>query len=72
MNDELVLKIQAVIALTGKNPGIIAMNPNTFDQLLNELPINVPKPDDIAYDLEYMGIKVVRSFDVKEGIFEVN
>lgn len=60
---------------TGRECRIIVMHPNTWRSMWDEVRTNSEwqlmnvKPNNMR--LEFMGIKVVRSYDVAEGIFEI-
>ena len=60
------------IMQTGKEIDLIIMHPQTWHDLLTEshtghdIPINPHDPS-----LKYKGIRVLRSFDIVKGLFEV-
>ena len=62
----------ARMAQTGREIDLIIMHPQTWHELLDEshisykIPINPHDPS-----LKYKGIRVLRSFDMVKGLFEV-
>ena len=72
IQDKLDNQIHNVIMETTRDPKVIVMHPQTWDDLVKE----VTGKDGMAiyrYDsnMKYKGIKVLRSLDLLEGEFEI-
>lgn len=72
LQDKLENEIYVRISQTGRECNLIVMHPKTWQDLLKEvvescgMAINRHDPS-----LKYRGIKVLRSLDMAEGLFEV-
>ena len=72
IQEKLENQIHNLIMETAKEPKLIVMHPQTWVDLVKE----VTSKDDIAINrhdpnMKYRGIKVLRSFDLLEGEFEM-
>lgn len=72
IQDKLENKIHSMIMETAREPKLIVMHPQTWVDLAkevtgkDEMVINRHNPN-----MKYRGIKVLRSFDLLEGEFEM-
>lgn len=75
LHDTLQSRIFSYRAVTGAECQIIIMHPNTWRDLWEQAVANKEwyfmSSNPPRMGLEFMGIKVVRSYDVAEGIFEI-
>ena len=72
LREKLENEIYVFISYKGIDPNVIIMHPKTWEQLCTEVwdyyRLEIYKNH---IELRYSGIKVFRSFDILEGLFEV-
>lgn len=74
IRDNLDNEIYTLYEQTGKEVSLIVMHPQTWIDLTKEVFENISlaiNPYNPFPPLEYRGIRVLRSFDMEEGEFEV-
>lgn len=72
LNQQLHEQLEIILVNTGKQANLIAINPNTLDELIAEFPLaDVPNMPERNLNLRYRTVRMVRSFDVAEGVFEI-
>jgi len=65
-------EIYTKVCKTGKEPDLIVMHPTTWQDLSKEIMSNDRlEINRHRLDLSYRGIKVIRSFDLEHGVFEI-
>jgi len=70
--DDLEQKLHEHISKTGKDVELIVMHPYTWENLTKEVfGRNCGAIDLYEQSLKYTGIRVLRSLDMREGLFEV-
>jgi hypothetical protein len=57
--------IKRFVYSQNRKPVLIVMHPSDIDSLAREM--TVPRVVDSSKDISFMGIKVLRSFDVEQG-----
>jgi hypothetical protein len=72
IQDNLENEIYAHISQTGKDISLIVMHPQTWINLTKEV-FQIDSMEIYRYDpsLRYKGIRVLRSLDMVDGLFEI-
>jgi len=72
IRDDLEQKLHEHILQTGKEVNLIVMHPGTWVNLTKEVfERNCGAIDPYEQSLKYTGIRVLRSLDIADGLFEV-